>query len=327
MEKAGSGLVLGKFLPPHAGHQYLVRFAENFCEQLTILVCTLESDPIPGALRYAWVREMFPGSRVVHITEHLPQEPSEHPQFWEIWRRVALEAAGEPLDYIFASEPYGLRLAQEVGGKFIPVDPTRQAVPISGRAIRSDPVGNWKFLPECVRPYFVRRISLFGPESTGKSTLAAELARHFQTVPVMEFARQLLNPQQGVCREADISLIARGQAAAEETLARHANKLLFCDTDPLLTCVWSEFLFGKCPSDLREAARTRHYDLTLLLDIDLPWVDDQQRFLAHRRVEFLARCRQMLEEAGRRYVTIRGNGTARLEACESAVGDLGVKLI
>lgn len=322
MEQAGSGLVLGKFLPPHAGHQYLVRLAESFCARLTVLVCTLESDPIPGALRYAWMREMFPRSNVVHITEQLPQEPSEHPQFWEIWRRVALEAAGGPIDYIFASEPYGLRLAQVVDGKFIPVDPTRQAVPVSGTAIRTDPLGNWKFLPECVRPYFVRRISLFGPESTGKSTMAAELARHFHTVPVMEFARELLNPQQGVCRESDIPLIARGQAAAEETLARHANKLLLCDTDPLLTCVWSEFLFGSCPPELLRAAQARRYDLTLLLDIDLPWVDDQQRFFSHRRAEFFARCRQVLTEAGRRYVTIRGNGTARLEACASAIGDL-----
>lgn len=322
MEQAGSGLVLGKFLPPHAGHQYLVRFAEHFCARLTILVCTLERDPIPGGLRYEWMREMFPRSHVVHITENLPQEPSEHPQFWEIWRRVALESSSEPIDYVFASEPYGLRLAEEVGGKFIPVDPSRQAVPVSGTAIRTDPLGNWRFLPECVRPYFVRRICLFGPESTGKSTLATELAKHFQTVPVMEFARELLNPQQGVCRETDIPLIARGQAAAEETLARHANKLLICDTDPLLTCVWSEFLFGTCSVELREAAQARHYDLTLLLDIDIPWVDDQQRFLAHRRAEFFSRCREALEETGRRFVIIRGDRNARFDACVTAIEDL-----
>ena len=83
-------MILGKFMPPHAGHQYLVHFARNFVDRLTVLVCSLKSEPIAGELRYAWMRELFPDVRIVHITEELPQTPAEHPEFWTIWRRVRL---------------------------------------------------------------------------------------------------------------------------------------------------------------------------------------------------------------------------------------------
>lgn len=319
MEKTGRGLILGKFLPPHAGHQYLVQFAQHFVEHLTVLVCSIEREPIPGKLRYEWMRELFPQARVIHITDELPQEPSEHPRFWDLWRETVLRAAGGPIDFIFASEEYGQRLAAEVGATFIPVDPGRELVPVSGTAIRSQPLANWQYIPECVRPYFVQRVCTFGPESTGKSTLARDLAAHFQTVHVSEFARGLLDPKQGVCAASDIPLIARGQAAAEDALARRANRVLFCDTDLLTTTIWSDVLFGDCPEWIRQAAEQRTYDLYLLLDVDVPWVDDRQRYLPHARQEFFDRCREALESRGRPYVVIRGDWQKRFAAACDAV--------
>lgn len=320
--RAGVGLILGKFLPPHAGHEYLVQFGRGFASRLYVLVCTLEREPIPGHLRAVWMRELFPDVRVIHIAEDLPQEPSEHPEFWPIWREVVMRAVGEPIDFVFASEEYGHRLAAELGATFVPVDLARTQVPISGTAIRRDLLGNWSFLPPCVRPYFVKRIALFGPESTGKSTLAADLARHYGTVHVPEFARPWLDPWAGRCTAEDIPIIARGQAAAEEALARQANRLLFCDTDPLLTVVWSEMLFGDCPAEVRAAAAGRRYDLTLLLDVDAPWVDDQTRYHAHLRDAFVARCRGILESHGRPYVVLRGDWPARRAAAVEAVDGL-----
>jgi NadR type nicotinamide-nucleotide adenylyltransferase len=167
-----------------------------------------------------------------------------------------------------------------------------------------------------VRPYFIKRVCVFGPESTGKSTLARDLAVRFDTVYVAEFARGLLDPKQGVCHASDIPLIARGQAAAEDALARRANKVLFCDTDLLLTTIWSDVLFGDCPTWIRTTAQQRQYDLYLLLDVDVPWVDDQQRYLPYARQEFFDRCRQALESHQRTFVVIHGNWTERFEqAC------------
>lgn len=319
MERSGHGLILGKFLPPHAGHQHLVQFAQNFVERLTVLVCTLEREPIPGEMRYQWMCELFPRARVVHVTEELPQEPHEHPQFWDLWRETVLQAAGESIDFVFASEDYGHRLACEVGATFIPVDRDRELMRVSGTAVRTYPFRNWQYIPECVRSYFVKRICIFGPESTGKSTLARDLAGQFDTLYVSEFARGLLDAKQGKCEPSDIPLIARGQVAAEDSLARKANKLLICDTDLLTTTIWSDVLFGDCPQWIRRAADERHYDLYLLLDIDVPWVDDRQRFLPHQRQEFFDRCQHALESRGRPYRIIRGTWPERLLQARNAI--------
>lgn len=315
-------MILGKFLPPHAGHQYLVDFARHFVDRLTVLVCSVEREPISGRLRYRWMRELFPDVRVVHVTDENPQEPSEHPQFWRIWCDTIERSVGEPIDYVFASEDYGRRLAAELSATFIPVDLARSVVPISGTEIRTAPMEYWRYIPPCVRPYFVRRVCVFGPESTGKSTLARDLARHFRTVYAPEFARGWLDPRQGVCTPDDIPVIARGQRAAEEALARQANRVLFCDTDLLATTIWSEVLFGDCPQWVRDEADRRQYDLYLLLDVDVPWVDDAQRYLSHERQAFFEKCRQTLENGERPFVVIRGRWEMRFEQACRAIENL-----
>ncbi|MCK4867652.1 MAG: AAA family ATPase, partial [Alphaproteobacteria bacterium] len=183
------GFLLGKFLPPHDGHVFLCDFARAYCDELTILVCTLEDDPIPGALRFQWMRELFPDCRVLHLAEDVPQEPADHPEFWDIWRGIVQRFHREPIDFVFASEDYGNRLAAEVGARFVPVDIPREAVPVSGEAIRADPFANWRYIPPPVRPYFAKKICIFGPESTGKTTLARDLAARLETVHVPEYGR------------------------------------------------------------------------------------------------------------------------------------------
>lgn len=317
-----SGLILGKFLPPHLGHEYLVNFGRSYVERLTVVVGTLEREPIPGELRVAWVREMFPGVRVVHLTEELPQDPSEHPDFWALWERALKGVHPGPLDFVFASEPYGRKLAEVLGATFVPVDLERTRVPVSGTAIRQDPMKNWRFIPPCVRPYYVRRVCLFGPESTGKSVLAKRLAERYGTVYVEEYARPLLALQDNRCEYEDMERIARGQVASEEALARQANRLLFCDTDALTTHVWSHALFGKCPDWLEAEGMRRRYDLTLLCDIDSPWHDDGSRFFPDDRAGFMARCVRALEDAGRRYVKIGGSWDERFQKAVSLVDHL-----
>ncbi len=315
------GMILGKFLPPHAGHRYLIDFARNYCDELTVLVCTLEREPIPGELRYEWMRRMFPDCNVVHITDDLPQTPDEHPEFWPIWRDVVLGAMPHGTDYVFASEDYGFRLAEVLDAEYVPVDHNRELMPTSGSAVREDPIGNWEYIPQEVRPYYLKRVCLFGPESTGKSTLARHLARHFDTVYVHEYARPLLDFKNGECDYPDIERIARGQAAAEDALAPRANRVLFCDTDPLTTTIWSDVFFGKCPEWVAKEAERREYDLYLLMDVDVQWVDDGQRYFPDNdeRRAFFERCRRALDERGRPYVVIGGDWQERFERAVGAV--------
>lgn len=312
-------MILGKFMPPTLGHQYLIDFGRHYVDELLVMVCTLEREPIPGALRHGWVQEMFPQAnvRIVHVSDDLPQEPADHPDFWDIWRGV-VRRFQSATDYVFACEEYGFKLAEVLDAQYVPVDRAREMVPVHARDVRRRPMANWKYLPPPVRPYFVKRVCLFGPESTGKSTLARRLAAQYDTVFADEHARALLDHQGGRCCEGDIVQIARGQVAAEEAMARQANRVLFCDTDPLLTTVWSQFLFGRCPAEVHQLARSRHYDLYLLADVDCDWIDDGQRFLPDQRAAFFGRCKALLDETKRPYLRICGTWEQRFrQACEA----------
>ena len=317
-----TGMLLGKFLPPHLGHVYLVEFAHHFVDRLSVVVCSLEREPIPGELRHRWMRELFPFDDVIHLTDELPQVPCEHPDFWGRWRAALTRVLPGRPDYVFASEDYGWKLAEVLGATFIPVDRARSVVPARGTAIRADPRAHWDYLPRCVRPYFLKRVCVFGPESTGKSTLARRLADHFGGGLVPEYARTLLEAQHGRLDADDIPRIARGQAASEEALARNARGVLFCDTDVLTTLIWSETLYGSSPAWVRDEAARRTYDLYLLLDVDVPWVGDVVRYLPEDRRAFFDRCRSELEARGRRYVAVRGGWDERFETARRAVAEL-----
>ena len=123
----------------------------------------------------------------------------------------------------------------------------------------------------------MQRISLTGPESAGKSTLSAQLAVHYDTLFVPEYAREYLATSGPPYTLADLEAIAQGQLAAEDAAEGHATHLLFCDTDLLVIKIWAENAFGTCPAwVLAELARPR-YALTLLLAPDLPWEPDPLR--------------------------------------------------
>lgn len=318
-----TGLVLGKFLPPHLGHQYLLDFAAHAVDELTVLVCSLPSEPIAGELRTRWVQELCPRGRVVHVTDENPSYPEEHPDFWEIWTRTVRNSLPTGPDLVFTSEDYGDELAARLGAVHQPVDPGRTLFPVSGTTVREDPLGHWEFLPECVRPHYVRRVALYGPESTGKSTLAARLAGHYRTVHVPEYARGLLDilnsrrDIEGFVTAEDLPLILRGQAASEEALARRANRLLFCDTEGLTTRVYSRHYFEvELPEPVRD------YDLYLFCDVDVPWAPDPQRNLGDQRERF----RQLfLDELGARpHEVLRGGWEERFQAaCRAVQGLLG----
>ena len=174
----------------------------------------------------------------------------------------------------------------------------------------------------------VLRVCLFGPESTGKSTLAQKLAEHFETVYVPEFAKGLIESNDGEITAQDIPAIAAGQVAAEDKAAQEANKVLICDTDLLTTKIWSEWLFGACPRWIKAEAAARKYDLYLLMDIDLPWVDDIHRYAPEKRQEFMKICEKELQRAGARYIKISGEGERRfLKAIEAITSLMQEKVL
>lgn len=318
------GFLLGKFMPPHAGHVLLCRTATALVDELTILVCWLPDDPIPGPLRLEWMRALFPNARVIGHDAVVPQTPDEHPDFWPIWRAIVQTVHPDPIDVVFASESYGARLAAEVGARFHPVDPGREAVPISSRAIRANPWGHWPHIPGPVRPYYARTICLHGPESTGKSSLAPRLAATFDTGMVPEYGRTWCEQFGTDLTMDDLLHIATTHDAMTRAMLPECNRRLILDTDPLMTAAWARMLFGR-----RHPWFDRwrgHADLYLLLDIDLPWIEDGTRLFGtvERRRLFLDIAREELERAGVRWAWVRGEGEARFESAMEAIRAAGL---
>lgn len=312
------GMVLGKFMPPHLGHQYLFRFARGMVERLYIVVEHIADEPIPSTLRHGWVSALNPDCEVLHLTTPMPQAPDEHPTFWDLWRGTLQGLLPEAPDLVFASEAYGARLAQELGARFVPADPARQIMPVSGTAVRADPYQHWRYLPGPVRAHYAKRICVFGPESCGKTTLARDLAEALGTVWVPEYARTYLEALGRDPAYEDMALIGKGQAASEAALAPSAERFLVTDTDALETAVWSEALFGRTDPALAALAAAQRYDLTLLCATDVPFEPDPVRYLPDARQTFFDACEAALTAHGRRYVVLRGDREARLATAEAA---------
>jgi NadR type nicotinamide-nucleotide adenylyltransferase len=317
------GLVLGKFLPYHAGHAHLIRTARAAVDELVVLVCSIESEPIPGPCRFAWVRDAHPDCRVIHVAEEAPQAPEDSPEFWPIWTDLIARYAGK-VDVVFTSESYGDELARHVGARHVCVDRERSVVPISASAIRADPMRHWDFIPRVAQPYFAKRVALLGTESTGKTTLSQWLAKRFDTTWVEEYGRPYCETRPALTLELiDFAAIAWGQVTWEEDGALGANRVLICDTELHTTATWSDIVVGARPPGLTEAARARHYDLVLLLSEEgTPWVDDGLRVLSGRRAEHTRILREELEAAGREYVVLSGSFAEREREAERLVAQL-----
>jgi NadR type nicotinamide-nucleotide adenylyltransferase len=166
------------------------------------------------------------------------------------------------------------------------------------------------------------RISLTGPESTGKSTLAAQLAAHFRTAHAPEFAREYLAAHGAAYGLADLEAIARGQLRTEDEVAARAaqgSPLVFCDTDLLVMKVWAEHAFGQCPPWIAEELRRPRYALTLLLNVDLPWQPDPLREHPHLRQHFMQVYRHELQTLSWPVAEISGSGEQRLARAVAAV--------
>ncbi len=306
---APHGLVIGKFMPPHQGHVHLFDFARRMTADLSIVVERIAGEPIDSAVRVGWVRELAPDARVLHLDRHMPQQPDETPEFWPLWRDALLHLLGRPPDLVFASEAYGRPLAAVLGARFVPVDPARAAVPVSATQVRADPASVWPLLPAPVRAHYTRRIAVVGPESAGKTTLSRQLAAALGGTWVPEYARTLLEHTEAPDSDwaPTLALIARGQHAAEEALARQSTGVLVCDTDVLTTALWWERLVGPPPRWLREMADAARYDLTLLCAPDLPWESDPVRYLPADQAWFFARFEAELGRLGRPVHVVRGS--------------------
>jgi HTH-type transcriptional repressor of NAD biosynthesis genes len=173
----------------------------------------------------------------------------------------------------------------------------------------------------------ILKVVLFGPESTGKTTISLQLAEYYNTVWAPEFARKYLqdkwNNERKTCENSDLIPIAIGQMKSENKLAKKADKILICDTDLLETKVYSESYYGGIVDpDLDKYALENKYDLYFLTYIDTNWEADDLRDKPNERQEMFDTFEKALIKYNRPYLILKGDKKNRLKTAIQAIDKL-----
>jgi NadR type nicotinamide-nucleotide adenylyltransferase len=164
------------------------------------------------------------------------------------------------------------------------------------------------------------KIAVVGPESTGKTVLCEQLALHYHTIWVPEYARHYFESKSidGHTRD-DLNIIYESQIRLEREAIKKANKFLFCDTNLISGKVWSDVVFNKAADFISEHISHIDHDLHLLCDIDIPWVADEQRRNQHDRKEIMQMHIDELKKLGLSFEVINGIGETRLKNAIAAI--------
>jgi HTH-type transcriptional repressor of NAD biosynthesis genes len=308
----------GSFNPPHLGHVRCIIEAANQCKRLIlVLSCGKNRREIPVRVRYRWLYELTKHIGNVEIFVLHDPSPSKEAYVEEYWLADAdtVKAfAGEPIDVVFCGSDYG---ADSFWAKCYPdselVIFSRNEA--SSSEIRKNPLARWDWLPNVVRPYYVKKILLAGGESTGKSTLTINLANYYNTNYLEEVGREI-SARSGtdtlMLPEDFTDILLQHKVKEIETL-KTSNRVFFEDTDCLTTLFYLHFL----DSDKREKNETlakalaglNEYDLILFLEPDVDFIQDGDRseVIAADRYKYSERLKALYQDHGFKIHSISGN--------------------
>lgn len=336
------GLVIGKFVPFHNGHEHLILTAADQVDFLNVVVYDNGQWPISGSARAEAISEqmMLRGVRNVGVTVLSTPlyDDYEDANLWHA-HDVALKAhlhhhATSHINYVFSSEEYGHTLADTFDAKHVLVDIDRATVPISGTEVRNDWHANWRKLPLATRLDVIPRIIVVGAESTGTTTLSLDLADSLNARWVPEYGREyteLWAEAHGGMEflrwdNGDFEAIATVQNRLEENAAGSTKlyqPVVVADTDALATGIWRRRYMTSLggPPALRE--HESHYrpirDRALYLVTDhkgVPFEQDGIRDGEHLRAQMTAEFVKTLEAMHQPWALVSGTREERLAIAE-----------
>lgn len=314
------GITIGKFMPLHVGHELMIEFGIAMCRDFHIVVSGNETDSIPLSVRWAWVNEKYGHLPNVSVIYHIDESPTpinvdEHgtvldPEFQEYWKYVFWRLPITNETCFVSSDFYGQTMADLLGIEWLPVDPYREMFEISATMVRNDPVKYFQYISDVAKPFFIKKIAIIGPESSGKSTIVKKLAKEFNGNIVHEYGRTLSEAKKNDLTVGDFIQIMNGQQTLIDIAVDKAKSpYVFIDTEAYVTYLFSKIYLDEYVNDILEYGKTQHIDHYIVLAPTVKWVNDGSRVLADqvKREEFFNNLIAILIEHGKSFTIINSD--------------------
>ncbi len=294
------GVFPGKLCPPHRGHLNAIFKAACQCEKLYVVVSYRREDdeklfaglPFKAPTlkeRAKWLSIELQGFDHIKVIMLDEEGIPSYPLGWRLWSFRLAQIVPEHIDVIFGSEPS----YTEGYTKYFPeadyviIDSERSEFPISATMVRNNPYKYWDYILGAARPHFTKRVLIVGTESCGKTTLTKMLAKIYHTAWAEEagryYSRDYLGGNEDVFTPEDFYQICVDQRRLEEDALRHANKVVFFDTEALITQYYCEIYLGEKNPKIESLIDPSRYDLVLFLTPEVKWVDDGLRFISDQK--------------------------------------------
>ena len=319
-------LTLGKYAPLHKGHQLVIEKALSEADHLIVMIYDApETTTIPLTVRAGWIRRLYPSVEVIEAWDG-PTIVGDSPEIIRMHDTYLMSQFAErTITHFYSSEFYGEHVSRALRAVDCRVDADRRQVPISGTAVRRDPYAYRKYIDPLVYRDLITRVVFLGAPSTGKTSLARELAKRYSTRWMPEYGREYWQQQQ---KDRRLSLnqlveIADIHRKREDALAEQARDYLFVDTDATTTFVFSLYYHGRAEHRLAEFAdeAAHRYDLFFLCEDDIPYDDTWDRSGHGNRCVFQKRIREDLLSRNTPFVSLPGSLDHRTQVvCDTLRG-------